>query len=77
MINIFFSKAFSEFKIYILLYNCSLNFSIFIHVLFASTKYTLEFKCFVFTSFIQQGHIQLIKNDSKDIYNCTKDFYIE
>ncbi len=29
MTNIFFSNTFSEFKIYILLYNCSLNFSIF------------------------------------------------
>ncbi len=27
-----------------------------------------------FTTFIQQGHIKLIKSDSKDIYNATTDF---
>ncbi len=27
--------------------------------------------------FIQQGHIQLIKSDSKDIYNVTKYFYFK
>jgi len=26
-------------------------------------------------TFIQQGHIKLIKSESKDIYNVTKDFY--
>jgi len=26
-------------------------------------------------TFIQQGHIKLIKSDSKDIYNVTKDVY--
>ncbi len=26
-------------------------------------------------TFIQQGCIKLIKSDSKDIYNVTKDFY--
>ncbi len=25
-------------------------------------------------TFIQQGHIKLIKSDSEDIYNVTKDF---
>ncbi len=27
-------------------------------------------------TFIQQGHIQLIRNDIKGIYNVTKDFWI-
>ncbi len=27
--------------------------------------------------FIQQGHIKLIKYDSKNIYNVTKDFYFK
>ncbi len=28
-------------------------------------------------TFIQQGHIQLIRNDIKGIYNVTKDFWID
>ncbi len=28
-------------------------------------------------TFIQKGHIKLIKTDSKDIYDVTKDFYFK
>ncbi len=28
----------------------------------------------IFNTFIQQGHIKMIKSDSKDMYNVTKDF---
>jgi len=28
-------------------------------------------------TFIQQGHIKLIKSEGKNIYNVTKDFYFK